>query len=297
MPTQRNGLSIGLYLVLVIALSSIFWTPIILQHHVGGGGGHYVEALMWCPAAAAFLTVLIQRLGFKSLGLGWGPTGRYALMGYVTPLAYAVIAYAVIWATGFGSFPNPEAIAALAKRLGWGFTDPVLFVPAYAIFMGVVGMISSTSHALGEEIGWRGFLAPRMTQSLGFTWSAIIVGLIWTAWHLPLLLFADYNNGTPWWIGLSCFAVMVVSISVMMTWIRLKSNSVWPCAILHASHNLFIQAILTPLTTPRPDGLTKYATGEFGLAVPAAAAVFAVIFWVNRKSAEHAVEARAALPA
>jgi membrane protease YdiL (CAAX protease family) len=89
----------------------------------------------------------------------------------------------------------------------------------------------------------------------------------------------------------------VVSISVMLTWIRLKSNSVWPCAIFHASHNLFVQAILTPLTAPRPDGLTKYATGEFGLAVPAVAALFAIGFWMNRAGAEMAARDGSALPA
>jgi membrane protease YdiL (CAAX protease family) len=291
MSTPKNALPIGLYLVLVVLLSSVFWTLIILQHHVAGGAGRYVEALMWCPAVAAFLTVAIRKLGFNTLGLGWGPSSRYALLGYLTPLAYAAIAYSLIWLTGFGTFPSAQGIAALSTKLGWSFTTPVLFVPAYFIFMGVIGMISSVSHALGEEIGWRGFLAPRMNQSLGFTSSAVIVGLIWTAWHVPLLLFADYNNGTPWWFGLSCFAVMVVSISVMMTWIRLKSNSVWPCAILHASHNLFIQAIFTPLTGPRPDGLTLYAVGEFGLAVPAVAAVFAIGFWLKRKSAEAAAAA------
>lgn len=292
MAMSRNTVSIGLYLVLVVLLSSVFWTPIIVGRHVGGAGGHYVEALMWCPAVAAFLTVAIRRLGFASLGLGWGRNSRYALFGYLTPIAYGAIAYALIWLTGFGVFPSPEGIAGLAKKLGWSVTDPAQFVPLYVVFMGLIGMISSTAHALGEEIGWRGFLAPRMAESLGFTGSAIVVGLIWTAWHMPLLLFADYNNGTPWWIGLSCFAVMVVSISVMLTWFRLKSRSVWPCAILHASHNLFIQAIFTPLTGARPDGLTKYATGEFGLAVPLVAAAFAIGFWLNRRSAADTVDFR-----
>ena len=64
-------------------------------------------------------------------------------------------------------------------------------------------------------------------------------------WHFPELIFADYNSGTPWWFGMTCFAVMVVSLSVIMSWIRLRTGSVWAAAILHASHNTFIQGFFT----------------------------------------------------
>jgi CAAX protease family protein len=60
--------------------------------------------------------------------------------------------------------------------------------------------------------------------------------------------------------------------------LRLKSDSVWPCAIFHASHNLFIQGFFTPLTGARGD-ITPYAIDEFGFAVPLAATLFAVGFW------------------
>jgi uncharacterized protein len=104
---------------------------------------------------------------------------------------------------------------------------------------------------------------------------------------MPVLLFADYNSGTPWWFALSCFAVMVVAISVVLTWIRLRSNSVWPCAIFHASHNLFIQGFFSPLTATK-GRWTPYAVDEFGVAVPAVAIVFAILFWLYRGSAERA---------
>ena len=47
-----------------------------------------------------------------------------------------------------------------------------------------------------------------------------------------------------------------------MAWIRLASGSLWPCALLHASHNLIVQAIFDAGTTPGP--LSPYITGEFG---------------------------------
>lgn len=279
MAAKKNGSELALYLGLVILLSAVFWALIIQAGHVAGGGGHYVEGLMWCPAIAALLVIAFKRLDIRTLGLAsFG--GRYALLGYVTPLVYALIAYALVWGLGLGGFPNPAAITALSARLGW-HVGGALFVPLYFLLTATTGMIGSTARALGEEIGWRGFMAPRMVAQWSFTKGAILAGVIWAAWHMPLLLFADYNSGTPWWFALSCFTVFVIASSVMLTWIRLKSQSVWPCAILHASHNLFIQGFFTPLTAPH-GAVTAYAIDEFGVAAPAVALVIAFLFWRAR---------------
>jgi len=147
------------------------------------------------------------------------------------------------------------------------------------VFIGFVGMVPSLASALGEEIGWRGFLVPRMAERFGFVGAALLTGVIWAAWHTPILLGADYNNGTPPPYALACFVVLVISSATMLTWLRLRSNSVWPCAIMHASHNLFIQAFFTPLTGAKGD-VTKYAIDEFGWAVPAVAVLFAVGAWL-----------------
>jgi membrane protease YdiL (CAAX protease family) len=280
MAQRTDGAAIVLFLVLTVLFSAVFWTLMIGAGHVGAGGGRYVEGLMWCPAAAAFLTILVRRLDVNSLGLST-IGGTYALAGYVTPLVYATIAYALIWILGFGYFPNPDAIAKISTRLGWYINGTASFVVLYFVLMATTAIVSGTAHALGEEIGWRGFLAPRLVSRTGFTWGAIITGIIWTAWHMPILLFADYNSGTPWWFALSCFSVMVVSLSVMLTWLRLRSNSVWPCAIFHGSHNLFIQTFFTPLTGPHGT-VTSYAVDEFGVAVPLVALVAAIVFWIYR---------------
>jgi hypothetical protein len=75
---------------------------------------------------------------------------------------------------------------------------------------------------------------------------------------MPILLFADYNSGTPAWFSIPCFCALIIGLSIIMTWLRLASNSVWPCAILHASHNVFIQVFFTPLTGARGQ-ITRYS--------------------------------------
>jgi membrane protease YdiL (CAAX protease family) len=281
---KQNNADLACFLGLTLVCSCVFYVLIISAGHVGAGGGNYVGGLMWCPALGAFLTVRIRRLDIRSLGLAWGGDGRYAAIGYLTPLAYATLAYALVWVCGGGFFPDPAAITAIGTKLGWHIDNTALFVLLYLLLLGTITIIASLGHALGEEIGWRGFLAPHLVGRLGFTGSAVLTGLIWTAWHLPLLLFADYNSGTLWWFALSCFTVMVVGLSVILTWLRLKSNSIWPCAIFHASHNLFIQGFFSPLTGAK-GGITSYLIGEFGVAVPAVVALFAIGFWRARPAA------------
>jgi membrane protease YdiL (CAAX protease family) len=280
-PAQNENLHIVGFVALTALISSVFYTLIVGAGHVGAGAGLYVTGLMWSPALAAFSMVYFRHLDVRCLGLAsFG--GRYAAIGYLAPITYAAIAYGLVWLFGFGFFPDPGGIASLSQHLGWHVTNPVGFITLYFPLMATTQMITSLAHALGEEIGWRGFLGPRLIGRLGFAWGSIVLGVVWAAWHLPLLLFADYNSGTPWWFSLPCFCALTIGLSFIMMWLRLVSNSVWPCAILHASHNLFIQGFFTPLTGAR-GRFTSYAVGEFGIAVPSMILLFAFLVWLKRR--------------
>lgn len=123
---------------------------------------------------------------------------------------------------------------------------------------------------------------PQLAKLTTFPKTALISGIIWSVWHYPILLFADYNSGTPAWYGLTRFTVMVLGISFCFAWLRLKSGSLWTGTILHASHNLFIQGVFTPLT--KDSGITEYVIDEFGAALAIAAVVVAYFSW--KKAAE-----------
>ena len=278
---QQQTRGIVLFLILVVLLSGLIYTLFFAPSPFsGGGGGHYVEALMWCPATAAFLTLLITRGDIATLGLSrFAP--RYALAGYLIPLGYAVVAYAAVWSLGLGGFPSADGIAKLAARVGWHVTSPGAFIPPYFLLVATTFMVGAVARALGEEIGWRGYLAPRLVARLGFTGGAILSGAIWASWHIPIMVFGNYNAGTPFWYGFSCFAAFVIADGVILAWLRLKSQSVWPCAIFHASHNAFIQAFFTPLTAPKGT-ITAYAIDEFGFAIPLLAIAIAVYIWTRR---------------
>jgi membrane protease YdiL (CAAX protease family) len=134
---------------------------------------------------------------------------------------------------------------------------------------------------------------PALAERFSFTATAFISGCIWAVWHYPVLIFADYNAGTPTWYGLTCFTVMVIAMSFIFAWMRLKSGSLWTGVLLHGSHNLFVQQFFDPITTDT--GRTKYVIGEFGAGLAIVCIFFAVYFWMRRSEVTGcAVEARAA---
>ncbi len=62
-----------------------------------------------------------------------------------------------------------------------------------------------------------------------------------------------------------------------------RTGSLWTATFLHASHNIFLQAIFTTLTGDT--GLTKHAIDEFGFVVPLVIVATAVWFWRKRTNA------------
>lgn len=278
--TQQNPRkTIAIYLLITFALSSIFYFLIIYTGKIAGGRGYFVTGLMWCPALAAFLTSRIIRRPVNAMAWQWGEE-RFQLWSYLLPLLYSLVAYLIIWGAGWGTFYSHEFVGGLGAIYDMEGQPDWVMIAVHVILYGTYGMIRSIGNALGEEIGWRGFLTPELYKLLGYTKTSFIVGCIWALWHLPILAFADYNSGTPAWYGFSCFAVMVISSSFIYSWFRLRSGSLWTAVILHASHNLFIQGIFTPLTQTGEN--TKYFYDEFGIVIPILSLLVAFYFWTRR---------------
>ena len=275
----RSRVQVAQYVLFVFLFSCFFYFLVWKSGGLGYGRGMYTLGLMWCPALAGMATLRLNGRSIADLGWKWGET-KYQIQSWYIPLLYAFIAYAIVWTFGFGGFGNPEFTNSLVTSMHLGGPAWVSVVLGI-VLTGVYGLIRSTASALGEEIGWRGFLVPELSKTTSFTMTAIISGVIWSAWHYPLLIFGGYNGGTPTWYSLTCFTVMVIAISFVFAWIRLKSGSVWTAAILHGSHNLYVQAIFTPLT--RNTGKTAWYIDEFGIVLPLVAVAFAVFFWSKRK--------------
>lgn len=287
---DENRKQLTTFLLLTFLLSSVFYTLIIKSGHLASAGGSYVLSLMWCPAVAAMLTCKLYGRDLGTLGWKWGEA-RYQAMSYCIPLLYATIAYAIIWLARLGGFYDHQFVSGVAKRFGLGPMPDAVAIVLYLFFAATGGVVRSCASALGEEIGWRGFLVPQLFKSYSFTTTALVSGIVWSFWHYPALIFADYNAGTPTWYGLTCFTVMVVSGSFIYAWMRLKSGSLWTGVLLHASHNLFIQSFFDPLTTNT--GRTPYIASEFGAGLAVVSLIFAIYFWIRRNELPQMVKTAA----
>lgn len=86
---------------------------------------------------------------------------------------------------------------------------------------------------LGEETGWRGFALPRLQKKYSCVMSTIILGTIWSVFHLPLWFVRDSMQTMPFWI----FYIMIVSSSFIYTFLYNKTNSLLLTFLFHFSFN------------------------------------------------------------
>lgn len=98
--------------------------------------------------------------------------------------------------------------------------------------------------AIGEEIGWRGFLLNQLKNNISNFWiRSFVVGIIWGIWHLPIYI----NDNLPA-LKIMVFLFNICLISVIYTSLYEKQNSVWPTAIAHATHNMIFNSVVPSIT-------------------------------------------------
>ena len=283
--------AIPVYLLITWIVSSLFYFLIIKSAGTNAASGAYTSGLMWCPAIGTLLTCRYLHRPIASLGWKWGQT-RYQVLGYLIPLGYSTFTYSIAWFTGIAALNPTQTAEAFSRFFGLGPLSRPLGIGLYFLVVATIGVIQNCATTLGEEIGWRGFLVPELAKRCSFTATAVLSGVIWALWHVPIIVFAGYNMGTGW-IGLAIVSANMIGLCFVLTWLRLKSGSLWTGVILHASSNHFIQQFFDPMTAYA--GRTKYILGEFGIGFTVVVAVLGAYFWSRRAEVAqgHAVSAEA----
>jgi uncharacterized protein len=253
---QQRPLSIFLFFLCVF--SGCTYALAVHSHHESAALSQFT---VWCPGFAALCTCLLLRIPLGTLGWGW-PARRFLRLAYFLPLIYATPVYLLTWLVIRGAFSLNSFEAAMADTYGLGGWAALGTFGVGLPLLFTVSVIGEAVWALGEELGWRGFLFPRLQRRFGFHGACLISGSIWAVWHYPEILWTDFNAGTNAVFALACFTVMVVALAYIMGYLRVRSGSIWPCVLLHATHNTFVQGVFDPLTAPV--GWAKYITTEFG---------------------------------
>ena len=113
-----------------------------------------------------------------------------------------------------------------------------------------VGLIYALATGFFEELGWTGFATPRLIARYGRTRGAIVLGVIWTIWHvLPVYTFTAESYGALYLPSLLQSLIFLTSFRVVMTVVYERTASVLVSQVLHFS--LTASSILVaPSTTP-----------------------------------------------
>lgn len=269
-----------LFLLLTFVLSLPFYLLLNLSFANAEGRRLFVTGLMWGPGLAALLTCLLARIPLATLGWRW-PGGRAAWLGYLIPIGYGLFAYGIIWATGMGKFSTEIYLPYARRVIGLPEVSDGAVMAMLLVLQLSMSFLLNVAMALGEEIGWRGFLGPRLVQRFGFGAGPLFTGLIWAVWHYPVLFWLNFPGDPPKPFAMVCFTIMVTGLSYVYAWLRERTGSVWTAAFLHGSHNAVISPVFTLLTV-ETGLITVYAVDEFGFMLAVTSVLMALWCWRHR---------------
>lgn len=250
---------------------------------VAATGGSTTVAMITPVVAAVLMLLLVTRDGWRRSG--WASLGLHRSGLRLWPVAIlvplTVIALGGALASAFGVAEwNPVGQA--------GDFSPALW-PAILL---VNILYAAVTGSLTEEIGWRGYLLPRLT-ALGERRALLLSGLMHGLWHLPVVLLTSlYLPAGNRAVVIPMFLISVAAGGVLMGWLRLRTDSVWPAVLAHSAHNVAIAWLAGLLAGD--ETTMEYLAGEAGVVPVTAYAVIAAVLLIRaRPAASHDVASQA----
>jgi len=245
-----------------IALAVLAWTQ--------GGLARFPAAVlaMLVPMIAAMLVQkrVVKKPVFKGGLLGFRK-GRL-LWWLITPLAAGlmvglafVVTFAMepaLLATGARVADNLDNLANLPDLGG----SPAARLGALVVIGLLAGPLLNLPVYLGEEVGWRAFMTPRLTMLYGRR-GVVLAGLIWAVWHTPLILLG-HNYAEHPLIGHLVWLPLCVCLSILLQAAYRAGNSIFVAALAHGAINQATGILFAVFVTG--DGFIDWLHGPAGLA-------------------------------
>lgn len=191
------------------------------------------------PAFSALLTRRLHKEPFTYRAL-WlespnGKGARYSLIGWYGVFLILVIGY-VTFFLFHRAFLNTEG----------DFTN-VRYTLAMTVLVAPVAL--SGVFLMGEELGWRGYLLPKLAAIWGVVPATIVIGVIWACWHIPLLVIMDQTGAVQYggvfhinWLQMliTVYFPLCLAMSMICSFVTLKSGTAFAAGCAHASYNTYI---------------------------------------------------------
>ena len=212
-----------------------------------------VAVMMFVPA----LGVLLCGRGFA--GMGWKPeirrNLRYYLLAWFSPMILSAAGMALYFLFFPGHFDlSGEYMAysageeTMRQMETQGVSYPMYVLVTFISAITIAPLIN-TVVALGEELGWRGFLYPQLKERFGKQTGWILGGIIWGVWHWPLIALIGYEYGAAAGnpigyagfpvSGMITFGFVTVGWGILHDWLYEKSESIWVPSLFHGAINAF----------------------------------------------------------
>jgi len=196
------------------------------------------SAAMWMPGLGAIIaTMLGEKKELKTLGLGKLGKKKIYLCAWLVPILAVLVTGVVSWLFGWGKF---DPTFQLIRQAVEGLPDvpetalPLLLTAQIAAAL-TVAPLFNTLFALGEELGWRGYLLPKLLP-LGQIPAMLISGVIWGIWHAPAILQGHNYPENPV-LGVGMMIVFTVLLGIIFSWLYIKTKSPWAPALAHGTVN------------------------------------------------------------
>ena len=197
---------------------------------------------MFTPAIGSLLTRRITKEGMANSMLRLNINGnvKYYLLAVALPIIYAAVTN-ILNVLVMGEKFDLNAAFEYAEVSTVGYTA--------AIFFNIALSFATLPIYLGEELGWRGYLFPKLKTVMSRPAAYIVSGIIWGAWHTPAII-AGHNFGKDYagypYVGVLTMCISCIAVGIIFTWLTEKTNSVYPAAIAHAINNNVISLISAP---------------------------------------------------
>jgi membrane protease YdiL (CAAX protease family) len=186
------------------------------------------------------------------------------------------------------AFVVSAAIAFVLPYLAADLLGSIAFKPLGTSVMGwvngstnlAIAIVIVTLLALTEEIGWRGYLLPRVQTLVSKRKAALVVGFIHAMFHVPLMVFTTtYNNVGSRWVVVPTVVVTITAAGVFYAWLKDRSGSVWPVSLAHGTVNVLIDG--TPYVVVLAPVAFAHTATESGLVTMAATIALAGLLLVR----------------
>lgn len=194
---------------------------------------------MWGPGIGAIAATVLAKQPFTTLRLNHLGAKRFYFWAWFLPPLLTALTFGFSLLLGTGQYdPNMTFLRELIKQApATQEMPPVETIVLIQMVSAVtVAPLLNILFAMGEELGWRGFLLPKLLP-LG-QWKAILLtGFVWGLWHAPTTLFHGHNFPQHPYLGVLVMTVGCILLGVIFGWLYIKTQSPWAPALAHGAFN------------------------------------------------------------